>query len=224
MIKIIFKFLIVFFLISSCKTKKEELKKSAQISSNNYEKDKVPYLKLPIDYSFERNKKNIKGDVFYNQRVKINTKINNNFSFISEKNNLNIENEICKKYKEKCNSYFTEFDYSKTYKIQNDFDFDLYLITSKFSYYLNLISIKDDKVIDLLNVYLNYVDYEGQECIYRNFSVDKDLNVSIFNYIYFESTGEVEEDNNEADSINIYPPATLKQELYTLTKEGLFSR
>ncbi|AIY14637.1 SH3 domain-containing protein [Cellulophaga baltica] len=224
MIKLVFRIFVIIFLITSCKREKEEIKKTAQILSDVYDKDKVPYLKLPIDYSFEVNKKNIKGNDFYDQREKLNTKINDSFRFTSESNTLNIENEICEKYKEKCDLYFTEYDYSKTYKIENNFDFDLFLITSKYNYYLNLISIKEGKVIDLLNVYLNYVDYEGQECIYRIFSVDKDFNVSVFNYIYYEAIGEVEEDNSEDDFTSVYPSALLREELYTLTKKGFFEK
>ncbi|QCE43433.1 hypothetical protein [Psychroserpens sp. NJDZ02] len=222
MIKLIFKVFTITFLITSCKVEKKEVKKTEQILSDVYEKDKVPYLQLPIDYCFEINKKNIEGNIFYDQREKLNTKINDNFRFASESDILNIENEICKKYKEKCGLYFTEFDYSKTYKIKNNFDFDLFLITSKYNYYLNLISIKEGKVIDLLNVYLNYVDYEGQECIYRNFSVDKDFNICVFNYIYYEAIGEVEEDNNEDNFTSLYPSAILRKEFYTLTKKGVF--
>jgi len=224
MIKLIFKVFTITFLITSCKGEKKEVKKTEQILSDVYEKDKAPYLQLPIDYCFEIIKKNIEGNIFYDQREKLNTKINNNFRFASESDILNIENEICKKYKEKCGLYFTEFDYSKTYKIKNNFDFDLFLITSKYNYYLNLISIKEGKVIDLLNVYLNYVDYEGQECIYRNFSVDKDFNIFVFNYIYFEAIGEVEEDNNEEDFTSVYPSAILRKEFYTLTKTGVFKK
>ncbi|OEK08568.1 hypothetical protein A8C32_03715 [Flavivirga aquatica] len=203
--------LVLLMLISvSCKTKK-----SNQIEG-------VSLLKLPIDFSFSINSIKLEGLIFSNEKEELNKKIEETFSF-KQKANLIIEKELCLKYKEKCQLYFNSFEYSKTHKIDINNNFDLFLVTTQYNEYLTLVSIKNNQVLDVLNVYLDYLDMEGQESIFRSFTIEKDLSIKIYNYIYYEPIGEVfdEPENIEEPSI-VYPQAKLKMSLYEINKDGIF--